>query len=555
MIVAQRGNGTNEKLMNRTVERMNREQVREMVASYQEQTIDDEHPYGRDFYADVGVFGHRDKWFTELSGDEALKFEVKLLGIPQNDQQEAEVAALEAQHQMEETGFVGRWLAGGSVAEQDLHQSYAALQKAAGGSVTFGPDGTPKWTEGHLFDGNGKYNGDKPRELSRAIQLTRLAAEAYAEKIDSYANAATMGIAIIGAIVAAVVTVATWGAATPLLVGAITFLTGLAAMGAHKAISGGRYGWEEMLVDLGMTTVQAITAGVGQSLSIASRGGMAAIQAGIRSGIPAKAGALTGKAFTDMLLIGAATGGLNALGATALQENTWSKGLEYAIEELLAGLARGVLSGTATAAVSNAFDDVKIPKLPRSTVQSILGESTNPLLRGGVKAVTNGLGAFAGRGVELGFEKGRRRYKGDAGDMFVSALEAAAQNAGQSFGEGAAEATFQAGRMRAQQRQAERAELEGAPSRRIAGEAEVDPLRVAAPAPPGEIEIPVPRAAGAPELEIPTATRPTTAAAEEGAPRAAPPPPDVAPAPPGPEGPGGLRRAAGRSTSTIRSAS
>ena len=562
MRVAKEGSGTNEELMNRTAERMTRPEIQQMVASYREQTVDAENPNGRDFHADMGVFGHRDRWFTELSGDEALKFEVKLLGIPQNAREEAEVAALEAQQQMEETGFLGRLFASGGPQEQDLLNNYAALQRATGGTVTFGADGTPHWTGG-LFDSSGNYTGDRPRELSRTIELTRLASQAYAERIDSYANAATMGIAIIGAIVAAAVTVATGGGASPLLLAAIAGITGLAAIGVHKAISGGRYGWEEMMLDLGMTAVQALTAGVGQSLSLASRGGAAAVQAGIKTGIAAQAGKLTGHAFTDMLLIGAATGGLNALGQTALQEMTWSKGLDFAIDELLAGLARGVLSGAATAAVSNAFDEIKIPRMPRTTVASLMGQSTNPVLRGGLKAVTNGLGGFAGRGVELGFEKGRGRYRGDAGDIFVSAVEAAAQNAGQSFGEGAAEAKAHAGFMRRQQQRLQQAEAQGAGTPRGAGEEQVDPLRLPGTTPPSDVEIPPPPKPPAPGEPgaVPT-VRPVTGAAElaqraavpvagpevEGVPRRPPsaeetagrlPPAPEAEGPQGPRPPGG----------------
>jgi hypothetical protein len=514
--VAQKGNGTDEELANRTVERMNRNEIAVMRTAYREQTKSDDYPNGRDLYADLGVFGHRGEWFTELSGDEALRFEVKLLGIPQNDQQRAEVAFLEAQQQMEETGFLGKALASGTVAERNLERSYAELQKATGGSVRFDAAGNPIWTGG-LFNQKGDYTGSNRRELDNAIQLAQLAAQSYAAKIDSYANAATMAIAIVGAIVAAAVTVATGGGASPLLLGAIAGITGLASMAAHKAISGGRYGWEQAMTDLGMTAIQALTAGIGQKLSLISRGGAAA-QAAIKTGTIAQAGRITGHAFTDMVAIGAATGSLNALGQAALSEQTWDKGLSFAIDELFSAFARGLLSGGATAAVSNAFEALPLGRavqgLPRQTLATKFGQSTNPALRGGFKAVSSGIGGFTGRGVELGFEKGRGRYRGDAGDILVASTEAAAQAAAQGFGEGAAEARAQAFEMRRQQQRLEQADREGLMPRPDAEDPLLAAARVPGTSPPSSDVPLVPKPVAAPDAAVPTAA-PRPAAAPE----------------------------------------
>ena len=81
--------------------------------------------------------------------------------------------------------------------------------------------------------------------------------------------------------------VVTGGAAAPLIAAAL--IAGLASMGANYAIKGGRYGWEQAAVDLGMTAVQAITAGVGAQLGaaaqIASKGAAAASTASRSSSV------------------------------------------------------------------------------------------------------------------------------------------------------------------------------------------------------------------------------------------------------------------------------
>ena len=105
-----------------------------------------------------------------------------------------------------------------------------------------------------------------PVEEHRAegeVAAARGAAENYSKNIDEWADGITTTIAIIGAVVA---TVVTGGGAAPLVAAAIAGGFGLAGMAAKYAIKGGRYGWEEALTDLGMTGVQMVTAGLGQKL-------------------------------------------------------------------------------------------------------------------------------------------------------------------------------------------------------------------------------------------------------------------------------------------------
>ena len=527
MRVAINGLGTDEALAFRTVERMNRDEIAQMRQAYREQTTGKDDPEGRDLWADLGVFGHKRDWFNEFSGDEALQLEVKLLGQPRNDKERAEVSFLQAQQQMNETGALGKWLASGTVAEADLKDSYARLRNVTGGSVSFDDEGTPRWTGGALFDDKGHYTGKNRRELENAIQLTTLASQSYAAKIDSYANAATMAVAIIGAIVAAAVTVATGGAASPLLIAAIAGISGLAGIGLHAAISGGRYGWEQAAVDLGMTAVQALTAGVGQSLGLASRGGAAAVKAATAAGIATKAGQITGSAFADMVLIGAATGGLHALGTTALSERTWSKDAEFAVDQLLEGLLKGIVSGAATAAVTQAFEAIPVSKavggLPRETIGSKMGAATNPALRGGLKTVSSAVGGFTGRAADLTIDKATGQYRGDAGDIFQASGEAAAHSAVQGLGEGIAEAPAHA-RFERQQDRIRQAQTRGAGA--VPGDEGAAPIaaRPAATTQPEIEPAAVPRPGSRPELEPMPQIQPSAPqapAAEPSAPRAA----------------------------------
>jgi hypothetical protein len=444
------GAGTNNELIDRTLGRMNRDEVKEMREKYKNRT-------SRDLYADLGVFGRGT--FGDLSGDDRLRAERMLLGVPRNDKERAEVAAFTIKQQRDETGIVGGWLASGSLQDIMLTQEEKKLNELIGGPLTFGPDGEPQWSDTSKFRGN-DFAGNAG-DFAASIVGAEAAAQNYSAKIDQYANAVAMGIAVIGAIVAAVVAVMTGGAASPLLMAAIAGITGLAAMGAQRLIKGGRYGWEDAVTDLGMTAVSMMTAGVGQVLSLASRGGMVAVQASskawlsisaarqvaLKPGLLGQMGRLTGSAYLDKVLIGASTGTLGAFGQAALQEQTWKDG--KGIENLFAASARGFLGGGVTAGVTNAIEDVPLGRLSRvvggkANIGDAIGQSTNALTRGTGKAVTSSIGAAAGRATELSFDKSRGQNKMDAGDIFVASLEAGGHSFLQSFGEGAAEARQQA---------------------------------------------------------------------------------------------------------------
>jgi len=569
MEVAIHGVGTNTDLIDRTLGRMNRTEIAQMRQHYD--------AFGADLYEDLGVFGHSS--FGDVSGDDRLRVERLLLGVPRNDRERAEVGAFTIQQQRSETGVVGGWLASGSLQKAELDDSERELGELSGGSVRFGADGQPTWAGTPNFirggERDGEYTGSNFAEFGGAALDAQLTAQNYAAKIDQYANFAATSIAVLGAIAAAVATVATGGAASPLLLAAIAGVTGLTSMATQRLISGGRYGWERAAVDLGMTAVDALTAGVGQGLGLAARGGMPALRAGMsggaaalraggratmRSGLRAglrtgmrtelgmarrlavrqvggravlgDMGRLTGSAFMDKVLIGMATGSLGAVGRTALDERTYKQGAGGAMEELFAGLLRGALTGGVTAAASNAFEELPISRvrdinnrLP--TIGSRVGQSTNVIGRGVGQGFSSAIGAGAGGTAGAFFDVGRGKTV-DAGDAFVSISASTLQSLAQGTGEGSASARAQAGFNRRYADRAPRPGGAGEPAVRIAPIADM----TAAPARPSESE--APRIQAPERLPVaPEAAPPPRPPVEATSPAAPPRPamPEVAPLP------------------------
>ncbi|MFL6656758.1 MAG: HYD1 signature containing ADP-ribosyltransferase family protein [Massilia sp.] len=437
--------GTNEALLDRVVGRMNRDEIAQMQTHYNQ--------FGSDLRADLGVYGHGT--FGELSGDERLSMEVKLLGVPRNDRERAEVATFTAQQQRDETGGVGGWLASHDFQGDALTYEMNRLHQSSGISVRRDAEGMPVFSGGEHNFTDGAYTGRDRAMFESSASGAVDAAHSFSARVDTYANFAANAIMVIGAVVA---TVLTAGGAGPLLLAAIAAGTGLTAMAARRMISGGRYGWEQALTDLGTTLVQALTAGLGASLGLASRGGSAAVGTGMRAGLTgripqellrANMGRLTGTALGDTLLIGAATNGLNSLGSTAMNEATWERGFGHGMGELLSGTGTGVFTGMLGAGIGHGLGAIRpgaIPGIGRmmskanqtSTLGDLLGHAspvTRALGQGGIA----GISGFGSRYAELAIQAGRGRFHGDAGDMFVESgqagLQAGFQGMGESFGE------------------------------------------------------------------------------------------------------------------------
>ncbi|KQU77056.1 hypothetical protein ASE08_04925 [Rhizobacter sp. Root16D2] len=429
--------GTNEELMFRFSERMTRVEIEQMRTQFRTDT-------GKDLDAEMGLFG-KGPFFSELSGDDRLRMERAMLGVPVNDKEKLEAAVFAIQQQKRETGLLGKFLASGSDGEKSMEATEQNLYQAAGvkpGDFT---------VEGHLkggglFDNGGNYTGkDKDRFVSGTANALQVA-QNYQAVIDSYADIATTGIAILGAIAAAAITVATGGAAGPLIAAAV--VAGLASMGANYAIKGGRYGWEQAAVDLGMTAVQAVTAGVGAQLGaaaqVASKGAQAATQASRM--ITSLARIFTGNPVVDQIIIGAITSSIGTLGSTALQEQTWEKGPGHAVGALFEALLKGALTGAATAAVSQAIE-VGAGLGPKLQALSAEGGPAAALravaLRGAGRALIAGTGGMVGKGTEILFDKATGKFHGRGEDALWEVGKAGLHSAVQGFGEGSSEAVGQ----------------------------------------------------------------------------------------------------------------
>ncbi|MEI7867579.1 MAG: hypothetical protein WCI11_06785 [Candidatus Methylumidiphilus sp.] len=431
--------GTNEELMFHFTERMSRDEINAMRDKFKDRN-------GKSLDAELGLHG-KGPFFSELSGDERLRMERAMLGVPRTEQEKIEAAAFAIQQQRRETGFLGKSLASGSQAEQALDETERILYQSAGVKASdFNEEGILQKGKGFFDPKTGEYKGTDRDKFVAATTTAQLAVENYTAVIDSYADIATTGIAIAGAIVAAALTVATGGAAAPLIAAAV--VAGLASMGANYAIKGGRYGWEQAAVDLGMTAVQAITAGVGAQLGagaqVASKGAQAASQASRM--VTSLARLFTGNPVIDQIIVGAITGGIGSLGNTALQEQTWEHGADQAVGNLLKGLIKGAMSGAATAAVTQAIEHAgglgeKLQQLSaEGSGRTIL---RNMALRGLGRGAIAGLSGMAGRGTEILFEKRMGDFHGNAEEAFGEIGKAGLHSAVQGFGEGAAEAVGQ----------------------------------------------------------------------------------------------------------------
>lgn len=355
---AMEGAGTTEELIDRTLGRMNRDEIADMRA------IHDARP-GRDLYAELGVFGHGA--FGELSGEDRLRAERLLLGQPRNDRERAEVAAFAIHQRRTETGAFGRWLAEGSRQERSLAYNEAELNAMAGGPITFGPDGRPEHApNAGAFDNEGRFRGD-PAEFAARIRGAELSAQNYGAKIDQFVNFATIaalvGAIIVGALASLIPGV---GLAAAAAIGAAA--AAIITIGTKLAIKGGAYGWEEIATDAAVAAVDVAvsipTAGIGGAALKAARAGRFAAAAASRGtvrglfargverlGAMAVGPSRTSRVFAHAVVEGGE--GLvsafpSALTGNVLNEQNWKQG------NVLANIALGTVLETGMGAALGA---------------------------------------------------------------------------------------------------------------------------------------------------------------------------------------------------------
>lgn len=482
------GAGTNEELIHRTLQRLSREDIARLRADYNAR-------YGGDMYAELGVFGRGS--FGEVSGDDRLQVERELMGVPRNDRERAEVALFANQQQLNERGALD--VNAGSPEERSLLEAQQQLRRSAlgqQGRVLLDEFGRPTIVGGS-FNERGRFVGPDRDAFGRGLNYSQAAVDAYTARVDRVASFVTTGIAILGAVVGAVLTVATGGLAGPLVAAAL--LTGLASMGANAALRGGRYGWEEGAVDLGMTAVQAATAGVGAQLGAASQAAVKSAQAA-----GATAAQITRMGIVSGARIGAITGAMGGVGGAALNERTWERGIGSGLGLVLAGGLRGAFSGAVTGTVTNSIEG--IGRGENTLGNAIQGMSASGgLVRGSLNVIGRGvarsgissIGGMAGRSSELLFDVATGQFRGNRHEAFASIGEAGAQAAFQGFFEGAAEAGGQRIHDQRARRAAAREAAAGEPTHRLPSttiEPTVTPHPAAeptaAPRPTAEVQAP-----------------------------------------------------------------
>ena len=466
MQYATRGSGTKEPVIWRFVGRMNRHEIARMNRFYLNRT--GEHLYDR-----LGLYGRGP---GELSGSDRLRGERMFRGMARTDREKAEAAIYAILQQRRETGGTGAALAEGTLTDRMMGDSLRDLREVSGGRLIFGASGIARWSGETNFDPRGTFTGTANQQAAFAETLAgaEQSARSYQSLIDHYASQASLAIMVVGIIAAAVVTIATGGAAGPLLMAAIAGAAGLGGMAAKSAIRGGGYGWEEAAVDLGMTAVDMLTAGVGQGLGLASRGGMQAARQGMRAGLsltaarqlnrsltrglaqqagrrgtPGQAlrlaedvgrGALlTGSRLGDQLAIGAITGGLGGLGQGLLDERTYAEGGPGVLGNLFLSTLQGATVGSVTSGVTFGAERGlgRLTGLGRA-LEDISGDTNlrGILARGGIEGVSAGAGSFVGTGVQLAADAARGRFKGDFGEALQTMASEGLKNAAQGTFEG-----------------------------------------------------------------------------------------------------------------------
>ncbi|WP_372617587.1 hypothetical protein [Falsiroseomonas sp.] len=479
------GTGTRVDVLRRQFGRMTREQVDQAVTAYNAA-----HPNGPSLYARLGIHGEGNWVVSELSGDERLEIERASLGVPQNDMERAELAALTARQQIRESGVLGRFLAGDEYGY--LKEDYASLLSGMGVSEgSFDRRGRlirarDPATGAMLPVGHFNAAGDfvPPREGSReefevAMGLAKLSAESYSLATDRIASAVTMALMVTAAIVT---TALTGGAAASIWIPVlVTAGAGLAGMGMSALIKGGRYGHEEAARDLVMTVVQAATAGLGAAATTALRGGAPALRAAAGSMRVSEtametamaAGGRTGMraALTlgEEAVIGGASNMVNGMAGAMMDPTNWHGG-EYGTEVGHAAL-RSFFSGVIGAGAMRPFAGA--------------AGSSSALVRRGGRAIGQGFAGSATRATEIGYEHGRGRHRASTAATVSDILGAGAQGFVQGLGEARAEdaARLRAARRAAAGRAADAAEPPApAPVARPAAEPAAEPA-VARPGP------------------------------------------------------------------------
>lgn len=430
--------------LKRTFGRMTRDEIDTAI-----HTWDDANGGRGTFHRDLNLFGKGSWWSEKLSGDVRNEVEIATFGVARDDRERAEIARHAVQQQIRDAGWLGRVLAHGDYAR--MEESRDALQTAMGVEAedfdALGRLRRDPVTKALLKQGNFTKDGKfQPRQgmtaetLDAAMQLATLSAEAYRVQTDRIANAVTMALVVIAAVVT---TALTGGAAAsiwiPMLV---TFGAGMVGMGLSAAIKGDRYSRQEMWRDFVVTLVQTATAGLGAAAGAALRGGVPALRAVASRAVVSEkvlerfVQITTRRAMRQSLtlaeeaLIAGGSNAMNAAAAAAMDPATRLRG-KSGEEALNAGL-RGFFGGALGAAVMRPIAGVgKIAGTPRAPPPNMgYGQA---LAR---RALGTGASNATTRAFEMGWEHATGRQRMHETGAFLDEVKASfAQGVFQSAAE------------------------------------------------------------------------------------------------------------------------
>ena len=477
---AMEGAGTNNEVLKQTLASMTREQFQAVREEY-----DKQHPDGPDLLTRLGIRGKGDWWHSETSGDTANDLELLSIGIPRNDREKAEVAALQMKQQIRDAGALGPVVAGPEFGR--LNSNYKRLMSIMGADdVDFDAEGNFVVLDADKqpaklgrFDPNGKFVPDETfgaEDLALAMTVGKISAETYKAATDAVADTIATALVITAAIVT---TALTGGAAASIWIPVlVTAAAGVAAMGVKYAIKGGRYGSEEMMFDLATTIIQAATAGIGAAAGTALRGGGKAVGALSKSwrmseqalataaagGTKAATKALPALTFGQELFVGALSAGF-AGGANAAINPDSYRSDNYATDILHgiikgaiggavgAGVTRGVMGGVtsvargmgarsgAAEALSKGMSATDASRF--ATARSRLF-GTSALTEVGGRVLGSAASGMATRAVEIGYDAEVRGKRMSWGQFWNELGSAGLQNTIQAFGEGAIDRAIRA---------------------------------------------------------------------------------------------------------------
>jgi hypothetical protein len=465
------GAGTREEVLRSQFGRMSRTEIDAAVTEYNR-------THGEPgLYAELGLFDHRNDWFTELSGDDRLEIQVLAMGQPRNPRERAEVARMTSRLQLDNAGWAGqhifareeyRRLAASNDRLVDMMGVHEIDFDERGRLNVRGHRGT-RLPVGHFSDtGEFQPTGDADAISFTALMATNQQnAQSYRQATDNAANAVTTALVVAAAVLS---TAATGGAAASIWIPVLTTAAaGVIGMAASLAIKGGRYGYEDAGRDFGMTIVQAATAGLGASLTIARAGGTTALRAAAVSRMISNQG-FRSLSLVEEAMIGGASGAFAGGGNALFDDHAWDSGhwltnIGHGMEKgFLGGFASGAATGAATRGIAAGASGLG----RASGFLSGLGQGSRAAaawryggLRGGAwqhafptslvgRTAGGALGGGVSRWVEIQYDRERGAYQGSRAQAWEEITDAGIQNGIQSYMEGVFEhAADNSPRMRA----------------------------------------------------------------------------------------------------------